>query len=250
MSPASVEGGANLLDAFRECVGDLSVKGGCWQGTCGTCTVLSTLPRVSCVTLVETSPGTPSTPSPACAAAPDLHPLQNAFMERFASQCGYCTPGMLMAPEALLDRNPEPTRAMTPSTRSCGNIVPRCTGYYPDHRGGARPPPAAMPPPAPEGQNRVMLEFRKDIFADERDDNLQEIGQPTQVQDILGHVTGTSAYYDDHRFANLLHRRKFFPQPACARPHPLDSTIGGGARSRCQTDHPRRRRTGQSQHAV
>jgi hypothetical protein len=50
-----------------------------------------------------------------------------------------------------------------------------------------------------------MLEFRKDIFADERDDHLVEIGQPTQRQDMLGHVTGTSPYYDDHRFASLLH---------------------------------------------
>ena len=50
-----------------------------------------------------------------------------------------------------------------------------------------------------------MLEFRKDIFADERDDNLKEVGQPTQRQDMLGHVTVTSPYYDDHRFANLLH---------------------------------------------
>jgi xanthine dehydrogenase molybdopterin-binding subunit B len=50
-----------------------------------------------------------------------------------------------------------------------------------------------------------MLEMRKDIFADERDDSLKEVGQPTPRQDILGHVTGTSAYYDDHRFANLLH---------------------------------------------
>ena len=50
-----------------------------------------------------------------------------------------------------------------------------------------------------------MLELRKDIFADERDDNLKEVGQPTQRQDMLGHVTGTSPYYDDHRFGNLLH---------------------------------------------
>jgi CO/xanthine dehydrogenase Mo-binding subunit len=51
----------------------------------------------------------------------------------------------------------------------------------------------------------AMFEIRKDIFADERDDNLKEVGKPTQRQDMLGHVTGTSAYYDDHRFANLLH---------------------------------------------
>ena len=51
------------------------------------------------------------------------------------------------------------------------------------------------------------VEFRKDLFADERDDNLQEIGKPTRRQDILGHVTGRSPYYDDHHFDGLLHMR-------------------------------------------
>ena len=51
------------------------------------------------------------------------------------------------------------------------------------------------------------VEFRKDLFADERDDNLQEIGKPTRRQDILGHVTGRSPYYDDHLFDGLLHMR-------------------------------------------
>jgi aerobic carbon-monoxide dehydrogenase small subunit len=59
----------------------------------------------------------------------DLHPLQHAFMERFAAQCGYCTPGMLMAAKALLDRNPNPTRADVVDAL-CGNIC-RCTGYEP-----------------------------------------------------------------------------------------------------------------------
>ena len=51
------------------------------------------------------------------------------------------------------------------------------------------------------------IEFRKDLFADERDDNLNEIGKPTVRQDILGHVTGRSPYYDDHLFDGLLHMR-------------------------------------------
>ena len=50
-----------------------------------------------------------------------------------------------------------------------------------------------------------MLEFRKDLFADERDDNLKEVGRPTQRQDMLGHVTGTTTYFDDHKVAGLLH---------------------------------------------
>ena len=66
-----------------------------------------------------------------------------------------------------------------------------------------------------------MLELRKDIFADERDDNLNEIGQPTQRQDILGHVTGTSPYYDDHRFAKPAASENA-AQPARACAHPLD----------------------------
>ena len=50
-----------------------------------------------------------------------------------------------------------------------------------------------------------MLELRKDIFADERDDNLKEIGKPTQRQDMIGHVTGTTTFFDDHKLAGLLH---------------------------------------------
>ena len=64
-----------------------------------------------------------------------------------------------------------------------------------------------------------MLELRKDIFADERDDNLKEIGKPTQRQDMIGHVTGNTAYFDDHKLAGLLHL-KVRAQPASSRAHP------------------------------
>src|SRR5246127_2854427 len=63
------------------------------------------------------------------------------------------------------------------------------------------PPRAGAP--APEGT--AMLELRKDIFADERDDNLKEIGKGTQRQDMLGHVTGTSTYFNDHKLQGMLH---------------------------------------------
>ena len=127
---AFVESGANLLDTLRETVGDLSVKGGCWQGTCGTCTVLiDAAPRLSCVTLAETCAGKSVETVAGLRRGADLHPLQHAFMERFAAQCGYCTPGMLMAAKALLDRNPNPTRADVIDAL-CGNIC-RCTGYEP-----------------------------------------------------------------------------------------------------------------------
>ncbi len=86
-----------------------------------------------------------------------------------------------------------------------------------------------------------MLELRKDIFADERDDNLKEIGKGTQRQDMLGHVTGTSTYFDDHKLQGMLHLEGG-AQPACARapaPHRHD---GGRTRAGRAARHPRRRR--------
>jgi aerobic carbon-monoxide dehydrogenase small subunit len=124
------EAGANLLDVLREAIGDLSVKGGCWQGTCGTCTVLvDGAPRLSCVTLAESCVGRSIGTAAGLRRGADLHPLQSAFAERFAAQCGYCTPGMLMAAKALLDRNPAPSREEVVDA-ICGNIC-RCTGYEP-----------------------------------------------------------------------------------------------------------------------
>ena len=74
-----------------------------------------------------------------------------------------------------------------------------------------------------------MLEMRKDIFADERDDNLKEVGRPVQRQDMLGHVTGTSVYYDDHRFANLLHLKILRSPHAHARIRSIDDQAAARA---------------------
>ena len=125
-----VDGGANLLDVLRRGVGDLSPKLGCAQGTCGTCTVLiDGEPHLSCLTLAESVAGQKIDTTGGLAGGPDLHPLQTAFMEGFAAQCGYCTSGMLMAAKALLDRNPNPSRDDVIEAIS-GNLC-RCTGYEP-----------------------------------------------------------------------------------------------------------------------
>ncbi len=125
-----VDTGANLLDVLRRGVGDLSPKYGCGQGTCGTCTVLiDGQPHLGCLVLAETIEGKRVDTASGLANGPDLHPLQTAFMEGFAAQCGYCTPGMLMAAKALLDRNPSPSRAEVEEAIS-GNLC-RCTGYEP-----------------------------------------------------------------------------------------------------------------------
>ncbi len=125
-----VNPGANLLDVLRRDAGDLSPKSGCMQGTCGACTVLiDGEPHLSCLTLAETAEGREIRTTGGLADGPDLHPLQTAFMEGFAAQCGYCTSGMLMAAKALLDRNPRPSRDEVIEAIS-GNLC-RCTGYEP-----------------------------------------------------------------------------------------------------------------------
>jgi aerobic carbon-monoxide dehydrogenase small subunit len=125
-----VDGGANLLAALRDEIGDFSPKFGCGQGGCGACTVLiDGEPVLSCITLAESVAGKSIETADGLKNGPNLHPLQTAFMENFAAQCGYCTPGMLMAAKALLDRNPAPSRVEVVEAIS-GNIC-RCTGYEP-----------------------------------------------------------------------------------------------------------------------
>jgi len=125
-----VDGGENLLNVLRRGVGDTSPKYGCGQGTCGVCTVLvDGEPHLSCLTLAETCAGRGIETAMGISDGPRLHPLQTAFMEHFAAQCGFCTSGMLMAAKALLDRNAAPTREDVAEAIS-GNIC-RCTGYEP-----------------------------------------------------------------------------------------------------------------------
>ena len=124
-----VAGGQNLLDALRHEVGDLTPKYGCGQGTCGACTVLvDGEPHLACLVLAETVEGR-VVETVGGLSGSSLHPLQQAFMDGFAAQCGYCTPGMLMAAKALLDKVPSPSREQVVEAIS-GNIC-RCTGYEP-----------------------------------------------------------------------------------------------------------------------
>ena len=121
-----------LLDVLRNDLGLTGTKQGCdYEGECGACTVLlDGQPVRSCLTpfakvagrRVETVEGLSPSPSPLV-----LHPLQSAFIECGAVQCGFCTPGMLMAAKALLDREPDPTDVQIVDALE-GNLC-RCTGY-------------------------------------------------------------------------------------------------------------------------
>lgn len=125
-----IESGTTLLHALRDTMGDTSPKGGCHQGTCGACSVIIDGElRLSCLTLAETCEGASIQTTAGLAEDGVLHPLQRSIMDGFAAQCGFCTPGMIMAAKVLLDQTPNPTREEVIEAIS-GNIC-RCTGYEP-----------------------------------------------------------------------------------------------------------------------
>ena len=117
-----------LLEVLREEMGLTGTKHGCELGECGTCTVLvEGTPILSCLALAISYAGRHIDTVEGMAEGGKLHPLQDAFAELGAAQCGYCTPGFLLAARALLESNPAPTREEIRESLS-GNLC-RCTGY-------------------------------------------------------------------------------------------------------------------------
>ncbi|MCC6747747.1 MAG: (2Fe-2S)-binding protein [Deltaproteobacteria bacterium] len=121
-----------LLELLREDLGLTGTKHACELGECGACTVLlDGTPVLSCLTLAVACAGREVTTVEGLAHGPTLHPLQEAFAELGAAQCGFCTPGTLMTARALLEENPSPTRQAIAEALS-GNLC-RCTGYAKIH---------------------------------------------------------------------------------------------------------------------
>jgi len=117
-----------LLEVLREELNLPGTKHGCELGECGTCTVLiDGEPVLSCLVLPVECQGRAIKTVEGMAQGSDLHPLQQAFAELGAAQCGYCTPGILLTAEALLAENPAPTRDEVRQALA-GNLC-RCTGY-------------------------------------------------------------------------------------------------------------------------
>ena len=117
-----------LLEVLREELGLTGTKHGCELGECGACTVLvDGVPILACLTLPALVGEADVTTVEGLAIGESLHPLQIAFAEEGAAQCGYCTPGMLMTAKALLDATARPTRDEIAHAIS-GNLC-RCTGY-------------------------------------------------------------------------------------------------------------------------
>jgi carbon-monoxide dehydrogenase small subunit len=118
---------ATLLQALRG-LGYTDVKNGCEKGDCGACTVLLDGKAVnSCLVLAWQADGAEIVTNAGLGTLDDPHPLQEAFADSGAAQCGYCTPGMIISAKALLDRNPDPTDEDVRAAIA-GNLC-RCTGY-------------------------------------------------------------------------------------------------------------------------
>jgi aerobic-type carbon monoxide dehydrogenase small subunit (CoxS/CutS family) len=117
-----------LLEVLREDLGLTGTKHGCELGECGTCTVLvDGEPQLSCLLLPIQIEGRAVTTVEGLGTTSELHPLQRAFVELGAAQCGYCTPGMLLSAWSLLERDRAPTRDDIREALA-GNLC-RCTGY-------------------------------------------------------------------------------------------------------------------------
>ena len=120
--------GTTLLDALRDELGLTGSKEGCGSGDCGACSVIVDGRLVcSCLMLAAEAEGRRIETIEGLAMGGDLHPIQQKFLEHAALQCGFCTPGLIVASKALLDANPDPTEEEARYWLA-GNLC-RCTGY-------------------------------------------------------------------------------------------------------------------------
>jgi len=117
-----------LVEVLRDRLELTGTKMGCGEGACGTCTVLlEGRPVRSCLTLAVEVQGKEIVTIEGLAEGGDLHPVQEAFVQHGAIQCGFCSPAMILTGKALLDENPHPTEDEV--RRALSGVVCRCTGY-------------------------------------------------------------------------------------------------------------------------
>ena len=124
----SVKPDERLIDILRDRLDLTGTKEGCGEGECGACTVnVDGKAVLSCLMLAAQADGCKIRTIEGLQNGPELHPLQKAFVSESAVQCGFCTPGMIMAAKALVDCEPEPDEDMV--RRNLANNLCRCTGY-------------------------------------------------------------------------------------------------------------------------
>ncbi|MGH7815979.1 MAG: molybdopterin-dependent oxidoreductase, partial [Candidatus Binatia bacterium] len=209
-----VEVRMTLADFIRQ---ELDLTGthlGCEHGVCGACTVVFDGEAVrSCLMLAVQADGAEIHTVEGLADGSELHPLQRAFQDRHALQCGFCTPGFLMTARAFLKENPAPTREEVREAIA-GNLC-RCTGYQPivdailqaaDELGGAAPSNA-----------RNSMEV-------ERQPGKGYIGMPLKRREDIRFITGRATYVDDIKLPKMLHAAILRSPRAHARIRSIDSS--------------------------
>ncbi len=181
-----------LLYFLREDLGLTAVKCGCGEGHCGACTVLiNGHAHPSCLKRLADLDGARVLTLEGLAAPGRLHPLQQAFILEGAIQCGFCTPGMILAATTLLQNNPDPTEAEI--ARGLARNLCRCTGYVKIVRAVRR---------AAEHLRAGRTDFPRDGLAPEEPSPL---GRPVPRLDALAKATGELKFADDLRFPGTLH---------------------------------------------
>ncbi len=187
---AEVHPGMNLMNFLRDYLGLTGTKNGCNSGHCGACTIiLDGKVRRACLVRMSKINGGQVETIENLAQGGHLHPLQYTYVEQGAVQCGFCTPGMIMASKALLDENPEPSADEIKAALKQNNNLCRCTGYINiinavQTAGEMIRNGEAAPPIAPEGDHvRTTL----------------------LTKDALGLVTGTTMFGDDIRMEGMLY---------------------------------------------
>jgi xanthine dehydrogenase molybdenum-binding subunit len=177
-----------LLEVLRDELHLTGTKNGCGQGHCGACTVIVDGKAVrSCITKASRADGARAETIEGLADDGELHPLQRAFIEHGAVQCGFCSPGMIMAAKALLDTNPHPTDEEI--KQALKRNLCRCTGYtriIQAIRGAAEGETPQVPTAAPP---------------------LAAVGRPVPRPDARAKVTGQATFAADLYFEGMLHAR-------------------------------------------
>ncbi len=189
---SSQKTGHTLLTYLREELGLTAVKNGCAEGHCGACTVIiDGQAELACMKQLADLNGSEVTTLESLSSDYALHPLQAAFIQEGAIQCGFCTPGMIMAAKALLDRNPEPGDVEI--TRALARNLCRCTGYVKIIK-AIRTAGAYLR----KGIKAVPI---SDLYTETQ----HPLGRPVPRVDALAKVTGRLKFSDDLRFDNTLY---------------------------------------------
>ncbi|MEI8132623.1 MAG: molybdopterin cofactor-binding domain-containing protein [Leptolinea sp.] len=244
--------GDTLLDALRR-AGCWSVKHGCETGECGACSVLIDGKLTpTCVTLAPQADGQTILTTEGLSEDRDIHPIQRAFIDTGAIQCGYCTPGMLLATKALLDNEKYPD--LVKAREAIGSVLCRCTGYVKPveavMRAAAlmrgeeipslteRPIPFEevfpffsdpTPPSAPESPDassnqtitRPHITISPTIFSSSK---TSVVGAPEQKKDAIKLVKGRPVFADDINLPGMLHAALLTSPHAHARIRHIDAS--------------------------